>query len=528
MRLTLAIASMLAVGGLASAGWWLLSGHEVDHYAELSHAESYATRSHLSREVDTQLRAMREVAAFWSFYGHLPSDQWDQDAQIELGHFEGIDRIVWHDPERDIRYIASTDAPAYDRRPAEDEWAALRRLLDGVDPSAGAMILGPVEDEDGHQTYRVQVPAIGRGASGVLVAQVDAFEQLEGLLRERSPGYAIGIYWDGTEMYRRGEPAPDIPDDWVRDGLIELSLGPLWKVVHSPTPERAASFTRPAVLGLLVAGWVIAALVGFLIFQNGRVRERAVAAERAEASNRELNAELEQKVAQRTRELGERTADLETITESIAHDLRAPLHSIGLGIELLRSRPEDQSTLQTTVQRLERAKSQAVEVIDRMRHFSEVSFVEFNRKEIDMDALAREVCGELLDLEPPPEPDVDIGSLPACKAHPTLVKILLVNLMSNALKYTRSLSKRQLEVGFSEQHGYYVRDNGCGFDQAEAKQMFEPFSRLGEDTEGLGLGLAIAARIVHRHGGEISAESTPGGGATFYFNLGDMPPSQES
>ena len=120
-------------------------------------------------------------------------------------------------------------------------------------------------------------------------------------------------------------------------------------------------------------------------------------------------------------------------------------------------------------------------------------------------------------------------SLPAVTADPGLLRQVFVNLLGNALKFTRDAVAPQVEVGATSQHGQtvlYVRDNGVGFARESATRLFEPFQRLhGTHFQGSGVGLSIVKRIIERHGGRLWAESTPGEGSTFFFTLGPDPAS---
>ncbi len=514
----------LALGGAASVAWWHLQRHETAHYAEILEAESYATRSDLVKELEVQLTALREVADYWNDYAQLSPDQWHTDARIELSHFDGIETILWSDPAHDIRYATSVaDGLRLNVRPSDTQWKSLAPLLANVDPARGERLLGPVRHDDGHMWYRVQVPAHGPGASGVLVASVDADEQLAGLLADRSPGYAIRVSWGDDLLYQRGQPATNVPDQWVRTGLIELSMGARWRVTHIPEANLAASLSRPAVPGLLVAGWLIAVLVAVLIHQMGRVRERARAAELAEQRNQALNAELEVKVAQRTEELAERNSDLETLNQSVSHDIRDPMNAITLNTHLLE-RTLSGGGPGDAVRHIVNSLQQMRSVVDRLDAYSTATFIEFVREPVDMEAVVERVRGQMDDADIPGGLRLDVGKLPACRAQPMLVEILWHNLIGNAVKYSRDRPQPHIEIGADDQAvpvTYWIRDNGIGFDPREAEAIFRPFARLSHAVQGQGLGLAIVARVVKRHGGTIRAESTPGSGARFWFHLGE-------
>ena len=518
----------LTLAGLVILAWLALQKHEQDQIARVMQAESYAARSQLVREMETQLRALRDVARFWATYGRLPADQWKSDARIELSHFDGIRVIVWDDPQRDVRYAATPPNLRFSQRPSEDEWAELKKLVAKPDGPANAeRMLGPTRDADGHYVYRVRIPEGPDGSEGVLVALVDAHDMLAELLRDQSPGYRIEVRWKDEELFSRGEADVDAPPAWTRSGVIKLSMGPAWTVVHKPSEKVVARLRSPAMLGLLLAGLTVSLLVGVLLFQNERMRVRAQTAERAERRIVALNADLERQVSDRTHELAERTADLETISESVSHDLRSPLNTIALNLYQLHLADGNQTDIDAgaspVVQRMDNAVRQMVHVLDRMRNFSTVTYTPFHRAVINMAELSQQVFDELVHSETTPV-SLDIMALPKCRADRTLAEILLFNLFSNALKYTRQRAERSIRVGFEANESptvYFVRDNGIGFDAAQAGHLFEPFQRLGrQDRDGQGVGLAIAARVVHRHGGRIWAEGSPGQGATFYFDLG--------
>jgi len=163
-------------------------------------------------------------------------------------------------------------------------------------------------------------------------------------------------------------------------------------------------------------------------------------------------------------------------------------------------------------------------MIDGLLELSRVGSDELRRQEVRPAHLAREICIELAAAEPARQVDWSVKDVPPANADPELLMTVLENLLGNAWKYTSRNERAEVEFGCeycSGKHMYYVRDNGAGFDIRDAQRLFAPFQRFhpASEFEGNGIGLATVARIIHRHGGTIRAESAPGQGATFYFSL---------
>jgi len=148
-----------------------------------------------------------------------------------------------------------------------------------------------------------------------------------------------------------------------------------------------------------------------------------------------------------------------------------------------------------------------------------------NKKRVDLEKLVKETYELLSEAERKDRKvDFTVKSCPPVSSDPQLLKIVLSNLLSNALKFTRKCKKAEIEFGCKikdKKTIFYVKDNGIGFDMKYADKLFAPFQRLHkeEEYEGSGIGLATVQRIIRRHGGEIRAESLPGSGSTFYFTL---------
>lgn len=254
-------------------------------------------------------------------------------------------------------------------------------------------------------------------------------------------------------------------------------------------------------------------------------------AKRAEEQLREYQEHLERLVEERTRQLSVSNKELESFAYSVSHDLRAPLRAIdGFSRILLEDHskqlaPEARSYLE----RVCGATKRVAQLIDDLLEFSRVARSELQIEHVDISGLAAEVVEQLRTAESERTVQISVNPGLVCRGDPRLLRLVLENLIGNAWKYTRRTAKPRIEIDVAQIDGetvYSVRDNGVGFDMAYAEKLFEPFQRLHsrEEFEGTGVGLAIVARILHRHGGRIWAESRPGQGATFFFTVGAAVP----
>jgi PAS domain S-box-containing protein len=267
--------------------------------------------------------------------------------------------------------------------------------------------------------------------------------------------------------------------------------------------------------------------------QRRAEREAALLRAEGEAAIRKLNAELEQRVADRTAQLTSANAELESFSYSVSHDLRSPLRAID---GFSRALEEDYGSAlgpeaSDHLRRVRAAVQRMSELIDGLLQLSRATRVELKRERINLCELAREVETELRERQPERHVTLKLPPELWALADRTLSRIALENLLDNAWKYSRIREEAVVELGALPEPGpsgeriYFVRDNGAGFDMRYAAKLFTPFQRLHTkaEFEGTGIGLATVRRVVGRHGGRAWAESVVGERTIVYFTLSGAP-----
>ncbi len=305
-------------------------------------------------------------------------------------------------------------------------------------------------------------------------------------------------------------------------------------------------FTEPlfsfAVSGRELFYYVMFVIWGIIVASFSIVRRRVEERLRTALDNLQVEVEqrrqredeiykLNQELVKRASALEAANKELEAFTYSVSHDLRAPLRHMAGYSELLQR--QGSSSLDEKSQRfiqiiLDSAKRMG-NLIDDLLAFSRLGQTETKKAEVDLGQLVKEVVAEIGQDTKKRDIVWKIGALPVCYGDRSMLRLVIVNLVSNAVKFTTMRKPAEIEIGCVDSNvkdvEVFVRDNGAGFDMQYANKLFGVFQRLHlpEQFEGTGIGLATVQRIIHRHGGQVRGEGAVDRGATFYFSLPKTP-----
>jgi len=354
-------------------------------------------------------------------------------------------------------------------------------------------------------------------ATGRVVGWNAGAERLEGYRAEEIVGKPFSFFFSPEDI------KAGLPDIILRRANAE---GRLWNEGWRLRKDGSRFWSRGVVTALKdEAG----KLQGYSKIAHDRTQQR-----KHEQEILRLNTTLEQRVAERTAQLEAANNELEAFSYSVSHDLRSPLRHITGYIDILRSEiggDLDESARQH-LETIAQSASRMSELIDALLAFSRMGQSEMHQTSVQLDLLVEQARRELAQETGTRNIEWSIGPLPPVYGDAFLLRQAIVNLLSNALKYTRDRDPARIEIGASTFEGeiqVFIRDNGVGFDQQYSDKLWGVFQRLhrADQFEGTGIGLANVRRIIHRHGGRTWAESSPNEGATFYFSLPETPSEPE-
>jgi light-regulated signal transduction histidine kinase (bacteriophytochrome) len=313
--------------------------------------------------------------------------------------------------------------------------------------------------------------------------------------------------------------------------LIYVAFGAVW-IFFTDRLLVWLHLSPETILRLQTAkGWLFVVGTAILLYVALRRYERRggdamSALIKSRNETRSANADLERRVAERTRQLEAANRELEAFAYAVSHDLRAPLRSMSGFSQILQENapPGLDEKSRHYLQRIHDASLRMSGLIEDLLNLSRIGRSELTARPMSLSQVATEAAAAVRERNPGREVQVEIAPDMEVSADPRLLRIALENLLSNAWKYTSRAAQAKVSVGTQAgEHGpvYFVRDNGVGFDMKYADKLFVPFQRLHPEAEfpGSGIGLVTVQRIIARHGGRVWADAKPDEGATFYFTL---------
>lgn len=450
-----------------------------------------------------------------------------------------------------VERIVGTARDITDRKRADLELARTNRALQMLSRCNGALTRMDDEAELLMQVCRLAVDVGGYRMAWVGYAQDD---EARSILPMAGAGHDAGylssivLTWDGEQSTGRGPAGQTIRSGEVRvseditqgDNQFYWSERAVQQGYRSAVflPLRDASRTF-GLLGLYSASLeklapeevkLLQELADNLAFGIGNLRSR-LERKQAQGEILRLNAELEERVQQRTAQLETANRELEAFSYSVSHDLRTPLSAID-GFSGLLARDISAGGMtpargQHYLNRIRAGVGQMGELINALLSLAQVSKTSLRWDHVNLSALAQALLDGYHEREPGRSVQLQVAPDMQVQGDARLLQQVLDNLLGNAWKF--SAGQPQTRITFGREQGsegpdvYVVRDNGAGFDMAYSEKLFGAFQRLHTvaEFEGTGIGLATVHRIVTRHGGKVWAESAPGQGATFYFTLGE-------
>jgi signal transduction histidine kinase len=387
---------------------------------------------------------------------------------------------------------------------------------------AAELLIGAMRELSGARNRHAIADIVKRTARKLVGADGATFVLRDGTHCFYLDEDAISPLWKGQRF-----PLETCVSGWVMQHAEQVMMPDIYADPRVPHAAYRPTFVKSLVMTPVRRAKPVAAIgIYWRDHHVGTERELKLLQDLADTTavaleNAQVYEELEQRVAERTEQLTQANLELEAFSHTVAHDLRSPLNVIIGFAELL----EEQEPAHRFVSEIAAAGRRMNGLIGALLDFARHARGELDKTEVDLSALAARVADQLRVQGGHERAELCIAPDLRTRADAALMEVVLNNLLGNALKYSAKLERPRVELGaLGDADGratLFVRDNGAGFDPVRAERLFTPFQRLQSDAEfqGHGVGLATVARIIRRHGGRIWAESAPGKGATFFFQL---------
>jgi signal transduction histidine kinase len=481
-------------------------------------ATAYRIRAEIRSEIEERSDTLTALAREWQGKIFRWRGAWESDVRLVISRSPGMDSIEWikRDGKIGWTYPPDADHPPLvlpTRKPKRDppqQWVRAVKFSDGT----RGLRFGAALDDSG-------------GEKGWLCGVFRSRKLLEAMSTTLPSGYSIRLLAGRTSVYdnRPGGVAPE----WSR--TLPLQKASSLSLTVQPSQAWLAgqrSFLPQVVLagGLGLSVLLMWALRAAQV-SAGRARSlnaEVKAHEQSEAQIRELNLELEDRVALRTEALERTNDELKKFAFFLSHELRQPISAQGLWAELLDT--QYSASLDTQgqeyVAEIRRSVKKMGELIAGQLALSEVSSAPPQLELVDVESLIREVTSDLKAGLEEAGVTVHCEDLPSVRGNPRQLYQLIRNLVDNSIKYRRPGVPLELRLSsrpLGDRVEIRYEDNGRGFAEEDAERVFGVFERGDSREEGFGLGMALCRSIMERHGGTITAEGRPGGGASFVMRF---------
>ena len=519
----------VAVGILSIALALITSEHKTISYALDRETNSMELKT--LDVLDEYTQKMNNMGEIWSKYSRVSQTDLDFEMEIAAQDFPGFEACAWLDTNLNIKWLAPLEKNEAVGNQNPDIAELRRELWERARTQRQTIISRPLKMLDSSLGFYLFTPIYHTEAlQGIFLGMIRYSRFFENLDRSRSMRGLTFTMLDSSERIFVSTNISKRADNKWKKSVAILLPGTSWTLNLWPTKTQLLKWTSPTASIILAFGLIVALMLGLSLFltvkSQGLTLHLKETHLKLEEEHRQLEQSasiLEQRVEERTTELKFANKELEAFSYSVSHDLRAPLRHIGGFTELLQAKSE---AMDPGSKRYLVIISEAVKRMDTLIT-SLLGFARMSRQEMQKSrfSMAEMVSQSIQEMEP----DLKgrkitwkVAPLPEAFGDQPLLRQVVANLFTNAVKFTREREEAIIEVQCHEEnsgHVYCIRDNGAGFDMKYAEKLFGVFQRLhsASQFEGTGIGLANVQRIIVRHGGRVWAEGEVGKGAAFFF-----------